>query len=558
MSNLMKSILIIVIVLGIMNLSSAQSLNQFSVINSYFGTNGNQIYPVPGQQDVPFTIVLQNTYNAKYVNASFMLYNFNSGFKPTNGQNSVTESMPIIDPDQQFSITFYVNIPSYAKESTYDLDLQIESNGSFSNEDTILVPFQYGGVPKLHYSLEPSTLIPGKINNVTLNITNDGSANIENLQINLNNNEGISLLNSINEISNLNINSSAYKNLSFYVPDSSASSTADFIATSSILNGYGQPQILNYSFSIPVGSTPILLLNQTDTSAYIDSSTPLSFKLSNIGSSNITNVEVSFDIGDISGASVVNNITEYFPVIKANSSINYTPVISSGPSVSEGGYSGDITVSYENSLGQELSQQFPIGFTISGLSNLVIQNSQTTSIELPSNEIIATLSGTFVDEGSDNAYYTTLYGYLEEGNKIIGSNSTYIGEIQTDSPMPFSISIDPIASKYKGFNSTYQTNTSKFNSTSINSNNQNLKMVIYETYKNGFNQNFTTPKTTLNVSAPVPYNYSEIPSKFIKKNNDNGYIDLIIVIIVIIILFALYRHHKSPKKKFKKSNSPVI
>ncbi len=563
MSKFILYLSMIIFATALLGVTSAQGSDSFTLINAYFGSNGTVINPVPGQNNVPLTLIIESNQDKLLSNTSLELYNFNSGFKPLNGQGSITEELPIIKPDQTFSITYYIDIPSYAREGTYYLDLEIEPNNTVSEEYTMLVPLIYGGVPSIKYASSVSHLIPGEINNITINVTNTGSGSVTSLQPyfsseQLGNGQNLSIssikvLNSPAKINYLGVNQTVQENLSVYVPESAAGSIANLEITSKYLNYYGQQGVQNYTLSIPVAAPSDLIINETDSTAYLGKSTALKFKIENIGGSAVKSVVATLDT-EVAGISVTSNSTSYFQSIPAGSNVTYSPTIAVGPSVSEGGYAGTLDITYENQLGQEEQINYPVGFTAVGLTSLIIENPSISSISEVGNVPVATVSGSLVDEGSGNAYYVTVYAYLKSNGRTIGSNSSYIGEIQLNSPMPFSVTVMPNESNYKDFAAGFSGKEAFANRTSANTtsaavpNYQNLTIEIYEKYQNSFSQDLTSTPVAFAVPKPVAYNASAFAKYRAKPNNYGLYYVIAAIIIVIILVFA-YRSKKSKSKK---------
>ncbi|ASI13666.1 cell surface protein [Candidatus Mancarchaeum acidiphilum] len=577
MSKFIVYLSVMIFATALLGVASAQGSDSFTLINAYFGSNGTVINPVPGQNSVPLTLVIESNQDKLLSNTSLELYNFNSGFKPINGQGSITEELPDVKPDQTFSITYYIDIPSYAREGTYYLDLEIEPNNTVSEEYTMLVPFIYGGVPSIKYTSDAPHLIPGEINNLTININDTGSGSVTSLQpyfsseqpINGQNSSipSIKVLSSPAKIGYLGVNQTVQENLSVYVPESAAGSIANIEITSKYLNYYGQQGMQNYTLSIPVEAPSNLVINETDSSAYLGKSTALAFKIENIGGSAVKSVVATLST-EVSGISITGNSTSYFTSIPAGSNVTYSPTIAVGPSVSEGGYAGTLDISYENQLGQQEQISYPIGFTAVGLTSLVTETPSVSAISEVGNVPIATVSGSLVDEGSGNAYYVTVYAYLKSNGKVIGSNSSYVGEIQLNSPMPFSVTVIPnttnsnsfaagfagkggFANKTGAFANRTTANKSAANSTdAAEPNYQNLTIEVYEKYQNSFSQNMVSTPETFAVPKPVAYNASAFAKYKVKTNNYTGYYVIAAVIIVIILAFA-YRSKKSKSKKHR-------
>ena len=106
--------------------------------------------------------------------------------------------------------------------------------------------------------------------------------------------------------------------------------------------------------------------------------------------------------------------------------------VTSGPSATAGIYSGALTVTFTDSNGVTHTQSFPVSFTLQGTIILVLQNTAVTQTTTG-----FTVTGSILNEGSVPAYYASISGLLG----ISTATAVYIGEIDPNTPLPFSVTI---------------------------------------------------------------------------------------------------------------------
>ncbi|MBD6955504.1 MAG: hypothetical protein ACP5GE_05955 [Thermoplasmata archaeon] len=90
------------------------------VANSYIGINGNAINPLPGQNPVPYTIIIGNSGNSPATNVTLK---FNPGY-PFYGRN-MTQTITAIPQYGYSQVTFMVNLYPNIKNGSYPEMIQI-------------------------------------------------------------------------------------------------------------------------------------------------------------------------------------------------------------------------------------------------------------------------------------------------------------------------------------------------------------------------------------------------------------------------------------------------
>jgi hypothetical protein len=113
----------------------------------------------------------------------------------------------------------------------------------------------------------------------------------------------------------------------------------------------------------------------------------------------------------------------------------FIAVVSASPSSTPGIYGATLSVSFTDQSGSQHTESFPAGFVLNGVVQLIVQDEvvSQTSTSL-------SVSGSLLNEGGVSAYYAQVTGSVKG---FLGSNATayYVGEIDPDSPLSFTITL---------------------------------------------------------------------------------------------------------------------
>jgi hypothetical protein len=99
-------------------------------------------------------------------------------------------------------------------------------------------------------------------------------------------------------------------------------------------------------------------------------------------------------------------------------------------------------VSYNDQYGINYNEVVTIGLIIRGIIQVSLFSSEISDTTVNQGETV-TISATLLNTGNTNALFTNTSILIEEGILIESSNSkSYLGELEPDSPLPFSISVE--------------------------------------------------------------------------------------------------------------------
>jgi len=133
---------------------------------------------------------------------------------------------------------------------------------------------------------------------------------------------------------------------------------------------------------------------------------------------------------------VIQNSSYAVPsgVLRAGESIVYDALVGSSTSASPGFYPASVTVTYLDQSGVQMSATFTSGLVLSGTIDLIIQSPQVTQ----ENDTLS-VSGEILNEGFSSGYYASVTGSLAGAAGT--PQSDYVGEIDPNTPVPFSLTI---------------------------------------------------------------------------------------------------------------------
>ena len=206
-----------------------------------------------------------------------------------------------------------------------------------------------------------------------------------------------------------------------------------------------------------------LSLTQTNSTIVAGTQTGTSFQLTNAGTASIYSPTFSLSV---SSPVVLVSIASPVPTsqLDPGKTATFVAHVTSSPSATAGIYSGTLTVAFTDSNGASHSQSFPIGFTLQGTIVLILQNTAVTQTTTG-----FTVTGSILNEGSVPVYYASITGLLG----VNAATPVYIGEIDPNTPLPFSVTIPFIAptttSTTTATNTTTTATTSSSSSTGTGS-----------------------------------------------------------------------------------------
>lgn len=411
----------------------------FVVTGAAWGTASSTYSAGPGENDVPLTVTLLYTGGCELTAASFQLQP-SLPLASSEGANTTTNYEVNVADDSVLTETYHLNIGGSASLGNYEIPLYIGFNtsdfaGIFFESTNVAIVLR--GSADLQYRANTGSLVPGQVNNLTVTVTNDGSGNATAISTTVTAPSQVAVLNQLTGIGALPAGSSASLPLEVYVPTSLAGGATSLTFASSYYDAYltqsTATQVIGFDVAQNMVVSTSLGVSALSGSAMVGSQTSIAFILENFGTGAIFSPSVSVTASSpivVVGISPVNSSQEVLP----GTGIEYDLVVGSSPGSSPGIYSGAITVTYLDSSGASHTQTFGTGIVLKGSVDFVLQD---VTVSQASTDI--TVSGSLLNEGSEVAYYAQATGAV--AGSPSESQASYIGEVDTNTPTPFTVTI---------------------------------------------------------------------------------------------------------------------
>lgn len=441
--------------------SIVQPSSAFLVEGANWGTATATTSPFPGTQDEPLVVTLQYL-GASSVDSLEGTLQLPSGMTDLNGGGTSTAySASATNQYGTVSLTFYLDLASSARAGSYNFTLTLQwmtSQSSGLTETATITPppvaqlessFQVDSATWEKASSTNSTVsststspVPGSTD-VPLVVTLQylGTASVSNVEGTLTLPSGITDLNG-------NPTATAF----------AASATSNQVITLTfnldVGNGvkpgsYSFPLALSWTTSVGIGVTqgatvsppPVaspttaasfpLSMTQDNTTVTAGSIDPASFTLTNEGTQTIYSPTFSLNT---ESPVVLSSVGATVPAgeLAPGGNETFTADLTAGPSASPGLYTGTLSLVFTDSSGTTHTQTFPLSFKVEGTVIFILQD---TSVSQSTTGF--TVTGSILNEGTVAAYYSSISGL------IAGSSATpvYLGEIDPNTPTPFSVTI---------------------------------------------------------------------------------------------------------------------
>lgn len=347
------------------------------------------------------------------------------------------------------TLTLDIYVPSSATGAIVSLDISSTYKDPYGNSGSTSKTLDFYGESSsnnssasLGFSAKNYQLEPGEVNTVTIVLTNAGSGYATNVEVSISStSQAVSVVTSFPVVSILNGGSSISENVSVYV----ASSAAGDPVTLSLEASYVNPSKVSATVSQDLGfealsssnsSSNTLSVGTLENSVIGGTNSKVEFEISNIGSSAINSPTYSIILPASSPLVIASNSSyaaSGSSIAPGNSEI-YESYLSSSPSATAGVYSATLQIGYLDQFGTSHTESYSVAILLSGSIELVIQNEAFSQ-----NSTSITVTGSILNEGSTSAYYSSVAGYLN-GSKGV-SSPDYVGEIDANSPVPFTLTL---------------------------------------------------------------------------------------------------------------------
>lgn len=294
--------------------------------------------------------------------------------------------------------------------------------------------------PLVVFQAEDASLVPGVANTVPFTITNLGTDPIFQVHTTVATASQASVLTLLPTLAELGPNASVTDSIEIYVSDSLANSPLELTFATSYVNVQGETGSSTQNLGLYTlgsnSSLPSVLVSVSPIASKVGAGTQsrVTFRVENVGQTPLDSPVLSLSVS--SPLVVVQNSSYAIPsgVLKPGESVTYEALVGAGTSASPGYYPASVTITYLDQSGGEQSATFTSGLVLSGTIELVVQSPQVTQANTT-----LSVSGEILNEGFSNAYYASVTGSM--GGARGSSQADYVGEIDPNTPVPFSLTL---------------------------------------------------------------------------------------------------------------------
>ena len=433
------------------------------LVDAFWGSDNNKINVEPGDKGVGLTIVIQNrdTGPISGIQGTLVLTN---PFTTTNNNFISSSFGNVVSSGSTTSAEFLININDDATLGTYtiSIDLSYLDKDSILRSDSVLFSINIEGVSDIDINLDENVFFIGTLNDLVIDIDNIGSAPVYSLKVLLSYSNSQGFLSTAEGDTERKIGlleSGDLKSLTFKTYVSPTAQQGLYFVSITVsyrtANGelYQEIQEIgivvkedcsapNMVWLLPACWSSPISIEVPDNILQSGRVTKSDIIIQNIDDEPISNlvldlqfisVQNSFPIFLNSGSS-----TWKFDRLDSLESVTISPDIFTSLSFTDSSFPIQISISYLDINGIHHDEIRQMGFTIRG--NIDIKSSSVTFSPtiIPSGGN-ASFIGSILNIGDKEAQFLTLS--IAPSNSILtNSESTqYIGEVDPDSLVPFSL-----------------------------------------------------------------------------------------------------------------------
>ena len=422
------------------------------VVNSFWGTVNDEISVEPGDSKVRLSVTIQNRNIGPISGVQGTLVLEDPFSSSTNRKSSSTFFGQSILSGATTTSEFLLNIDQNAQIGDYKIKIVF----SYLDKDSILknqeVEFvvDIEGKSKIEINLITNLLISGTENNVVLEIKNIGTAPMHKVDIKMSTTSaGAAKLSIVDGNSNRYITKiDPNEKIKIEYPIYIASGAIDGLSEISLsveyrnTNGFTKVTNTNLVFIIKEWESPFDV-NLSDNLLYSGKVTEKEISIHNNGNEKIININIDliFPLNQQGFSPIfLNSGDSDWKINELNQreSAIIDPQIFATLDSKDESYPMQISISYTDSRGYPHKETHQISFSVRGTINIITQEASLSP------EVIAigrnsTVSGNLLNKGDTDGMFSEIRILPSEFVSISEESYQYIGELDPNTPIPFSI-----------------------------------------------------------------------------------------------------------------------
>jgi hypothetical protein len=482
--------------------------NDIKFLDAYFGTSSGKIEVQPGDKNVPFTMVFSNV-GTQDIGGIKGLLSLPIGFSPATANANAdlieADNTQIATTGSSFYLTFFVNVDKNISVNSYSGTVQVtysivQENGVHTNYFDF--NFKVPGKSVLNVKAENQFIQPASNNQITVQVSNDGTAGLNNVDITLNpqsNSSGSSSLQNIVidqnhwNIGTVAAQSSSTFSFNIFVPQDVAGQTLHIPLGVTYFDGQGNQITTSRLVDLIVGPASSTFVVRLSTPSYIMMGVMqnLTLGLENLSPSKISDISITLAPSS-SDLRILQDPRWFVNEINPLEKTTLTIPVFADQSISNQAVNFDANIQYTKD-GSTVVEKQSFATYIRPVIDVSVYGVDVMNIDGKQNII-----GNILNQGNIKGQFATVT--IEPiDNSNIKKSVQYIGDIDIDAPTPFNIPIDFTGNPSFGEN----------------------KVVVTVTYKDSLLQlHAITQENTITLANPAP------------QTNDTSQLQLIVLVAI--------------------------
>jgi hypothetical protein len=415
------------------------------LLDSYFGTFGQKIEAEPGDKNVPLTIVLTNS-GTQDITGIKGLLSLPIGFSGVSSSNGLiqADNTETATSGQSFALTFFVNIDKIVNINDYPGTIKITYSRVRENgERTAFLDFNFKvtGKGSLNIKAGNPFLVPSSNNDVEIEISNSGSAALNNVDItiqpqNASNTSGIVVSENHWNVGSVQPGSNNTFSFKAFIPQTLIGQTLHAVFSITYFNGQGDQITTIRSVDFIVGPANLTSNIVISSPPYLFSAVMqnLTLGIENRSPSKISNIGITIKPNSDSLKILQDNrwfIQEINPLEKTDLVI---PIFAD-KSIEGTAVDYDVNILYTKE-GSTVVEKQNFATYIRGVIDISVHDIRVA--EIAGKKMVI---GDVLNQGNVKAVFGQVT-VTPIDNSIIKESSQYIGDIDIDAPVPFNIPIN--------------------------------------------------------------------------------------------------------------------
>ena len=422
-----------------------------AVVDTFWGSPNDQISVEPGDNSVKLNVVIQNRDTGPISGIQGKLIS-NNYFSSSNGANSMTGFFGATVPSgSTSSADFLVDVSDSIELGEYNLQLDF----SYLDKDSLLrneiIDFSViiDGKSDIELSIKNNVLTSGTENDLILEISNIGTAPAYSISLSVSYGTSSSILGT-----SLDDNTRKLDHLltdektSFSFPTYVSPTAQKGLYPISVIVEYrtinGLQKTISQEFGVIVKdwSSPFSINIPDNVLQSGRITTPL-INLQNTGDDDVTDISIDLQFSTVQSSVLPiflnsGSNTWKFNTLNSGDSLTLDPEIFASLSAADTSSVVQVHISYIDSHGFPHEEIRTIGFTIRGLIDLTFKSVEFDREVLPAG-FNASIVGNLLNQGNTDAQFLSISILDGDGLILTTESSQYIGEVDADSLIPFSL-----------------------------------------------------------------------------------------------------------------------